>query len=71
MPALAQVDNIQDTARFHMWQQGGLIAAGGLILGVILVYLPRPQRAVVIAGCKAYILLTGRWNSNSGLFYMC
>ncbi|WP_133037872.1 TIGR04211 family SH3 domain-containing protein [Shewanella fodinae] len=42
--ALAQVDNIQDTARFHMWQQGGLIAAGGLILGVILVYLPRPQR---------------------------
>ncbi|MFQ6370711.1 TIGR04211 family SH3 domain-containing protein [Shewanella sp. YIC-542] len=42
--ALEKVANMQDNARFHMWQQGGLIAAGGLILGVILVYLPRPQR---------------------------
>ncbi|MDF0533131.1 TIGR04211 family SH3 domain-containing protein [Shewanella yunxiaonensis] len=42
--AIAKLENMQDNARFHMWQQGGLIAAGGLILGVILVYLPRPQR---------------------------
>jgi len=42
--AQAQLDSIRKNERFEMWQQGGFIAAGGLILGIILVYLPRPQR---------------------------
>lgn len=44
-------DNLKITAdssaqdeRFQLWREGGLIAAAGLIIGVILVYLPRPQR---------------------------
>jgi len=42
--AQAKLANIQSNERFQMWQQGGFIAAGGLLLGIILVYLPRPQR---------------------------
>lgn len=38
------VDRSAQDQHFELWRQGGLIAAGGLILGVILVYLPRPQR---------------------------
>ena len=42
--AKAKLANLQKNERFEMWQQGGLIAAGGLLLGIILVYLPKPQR---------------------------
>lgn len=38
------VDRSAQDARFELWREGGLIAAAGLIIGVILVYLPRPQR---------------------------
>ena len=38
------VDRSAQDARFALWREGGLIAAAGLIFGVILVYLPRPQR---------------------------
>jgi len=38
------VDRSAQDAQFALWREGGLIAAAGLILGVILVYLPRPQR---------------------------
>lgn len=42
--AIAKLKSMKDNERFRMWQEGGLIAALGLILGVILVYMPRPQR---------------------------
>lgn len=42
--AQAKLANMQNNERFEMWKQGGFIAAGGLILGMILVYLPRPRR---------------------------
>ncbi|WP_083758346.1 TIGR04211 family SH3 domain-containing protein [Shewanella halifaxensis] len=42
--AKAKLANIQKNERFEMWQQGGFIAIGGLLLGIILVYLPKPQR---------------------------
>ncbi|WP_198783605.1 TIGR04211 family SH3 domain-containing protein [Shewanella putrefaciens] len=38
------VDRSAQDAQFALWREGGLIAAAGLIIGVILVYLPRPQR---------------------------
>ena len=38
------VDRTAQDERFELWRQGGLIAGMGLILGIILVYLPRPQR---------------------------
>ncbi len=37
-------DTTAQEAQFTLWREGGLIAGAGLILGVILVYLPRPQR---------------------------
>lgn len=42
--AKATLADIQKNERFEMWKQGGFIAAGGLLLGMILVYLPKPQR---------------------------
>ncbi|MCL1137574.1 TIGR04211 family SH3 domain-containing protein [Shewanella pneumatophori] len=42
--AKATLANMQKNERFEMWKQGGFIAAGGLLLGIILVYLPKPQR---------------------------
>ena len=38
------VDRSAQEAQFALWREGGLIAAAGLVVGVILVYLPRPQR---------------------------
>jgi len=34
----------QDEQQFKMWQQGGMIAGFGALIGIILVYIPRPQR---------------------------
>ncbi|MGS0676047.1 TIGR04211 family SH3 domain-containing protein [Shewanella sp. 0m-4] len=42
--AKAKLASIQKNERFEMWKQGGFIAIGGLILGIVLVYLPKPQR---------------------------
>jgi len=42
--ATGELANIKDNERFQMWQEGGLIAALGLFMGIILVYLPRPRR---------------------------
>lgn len=42
--AQVKLASMQKNERFEMWKQGGFIAAGGLILGIIIVYLPRPQR---------------------------
>lgn len=38
------VDHSAQEAQFALWREGGMIAAAGLIVGIILVYLPRPQR---------------------------
>ncbi|MBW8183171.1 TIGR04211 family SH3 domain-containing protein [Shewanella nanhaiensis] len=42
--ATRELANIQKNERFQMWQEGGIIAAAGLLMGIILVYLPRPRR---------------------------
>lgn len=42
--ATHKLANIEKNERFQMWQEGGIIAAIGLLIGVILVYLPRPRR---------------------------
>lgn len=42
--AQAEAESLRDNERIRHWQEGGIIAAIGLFLGVILVYLPRPQR---------------------------
>lgn len=38
-----QVASVVDEQNFIMWQQGGMIAGLGALIGIILVYLPRPQ----------------------------
>lgn len=38
------VDHSAQETQFALWREGGIIAAAGLVVGVILVYLPRPQR---------------------------
>jgi len=35
--------NAED-ARYELWRQGGMIAGLGALVGMLLVYLPRPQR---------------------------
>ncbi|MEI6858923.1 MAG: TIGR04211 family SH3 domain-containing protein [Shewanella sp.] len=42
--ATHKLASIENNKRFQMWQEGGIIAAIGLLIGVILVYLPRPRR---------------------------
>lgn len=42
--ATAKLASIAKNERFEMWQQGSFIAFLGLVIGIILVYLPRPQR---------------------------
>lgn len=39
-----RVDTLSQSERFIWMQQGGMVAGAGLILGLILAYLPRPQR---------------------------
>jgi SH3 domain protein len=39
-----KVASVEDEQQFVMWQQGGMIAAIGALIGIFLVYLPRPQR---------------------------
>jgi SH3 domain protein len=42
--AKSEVKQVADNQRYYMWQQGGLIAGIGALIGIVLVYLPRPQR---------------------------
>tara|TARA_R110000796_G_scaffold27942_16_gene76827 strand:- start:11272 stop:11853 length:582 start_codon:yes stop_codon:yes gene_type:complete len=42
--AKSKVQQAADNQRYEMWQQGGLIAGIGALIGIVLVYLPRPQR---------------------------
>lgn len=42
--AKSTVQQIADNQRYQMWQQGGLIAGIGALIGMLLVYLPRPQQ---------------------------
>lgn len=42
--AKAELANMVDDQNYDMWRQGGMIAGFGLILGLIVAYLPRPQR---------------------------
>lgn len=42
--AIKELNAIQDNAQSRMWQQGALIAGLGALIGIFLVYLPRPQR---------------------------
>jgi SH3 domain protein len=39
-----KVASVEDDQKFEMWQQGGMIAGIGALIGIFLVYLPRPQR---------------------------
>ena len=41
--AQAKVDTTKQDQQYQMWQQGGIIAGIGALIGIILVYLPRPQ----------------------------
>lgn len=38
------LDTREDDARYRWWREGSYIAVGGLILGLILPWLPRPRR---------------------------
>jgi SH3 domain protein len=38
-----KVSSVEDEQQFVMWQQGGMIAGIGALIGIFLVYLPRPQ----------------------------
>lgn len=42
--ATRELAKIQNNERFEQLKQGGMIAGAGLILGVIIAYLPRPRR---------------------------
>ncbi|MCE9685589.1 TIGR04211 family SH3 domain-containing protein [Shewanella sp. AS16] len=42
--ATDKLANIARNERFNMWSQGVMIAGIGMIIGIFLVYLPRPQR---------------------------
>lgn len=42
--ALAKLARIQDNQTFTLWREGGIIAGIGALVGIILVYLPRPGR---------------------------
>ncbi|QYJ87930.1 TIGR04211 family SH3 domain-containing protein [Shewanella mesophila] len=42
--AVRELAQIQNNQRFEQLKQGGMIAGIGLILGVIIAYLPRPRR---------------------------
>jgi len=41
--AESKVQQEADNRRYQMWQQGGLIGGIGALMGMLLVYLPRPQ----------------------------
>ncbi|QSX35533.1 TIGR04211 family SH3 domain-containing protein [Shewanella avicenniae] len=41
--AQQQLTAIHDDAQYKMWREGGIIAAIGALIAVILVYLPRPR----------------------------
>ncbi len=42
--AANELNKLQNNEQYEMLQQGGLIAGAGLLMGVILAYLPRPRR---------------------------
>ncbi|WP_298772767.1 TIGR04211 family SH3 domain-containing protein [uncultured Shewanella sp.] len=42
--ANAKLDHIQANERFEMWKEGGIIAGIGALVGMILIYMPRPRR---------------------------
>lgn len=42
--ALNKLSSVQENERYVMWKEGGLIAGLGILVGIILVYIPRPQR---------------------------
>lgn len=42
--AIAKIQSAEEEKRYQFWKEGGLIAAVGALIGIILVYLPRPQR---------------------------
>ncbi|QDF68068.1 TIGR04211 family SH3 domain-containing protein [Shewanella sp. SNU WT4] len=40
----SELKQIKDSQEYKLWQEGALIAFVGLVLGIFLVYLPKPQR---------------------------
>ncbi|WP_170308327.1 TIGR04211 family SH3 domain-containing protein [Parashewanella tropica] len=40
----AQVTELKDDAKYQFWREGGMIAGIGLLIGLVLAYLPRPSR---------------------------
>ncbi len=42
--AVAELKAVKDNQQFTLWREGGIIAGIGALVGIILVYLPRPGR---------------------------
>ncbi|NRD75310.1 TIGR04211 family SH3 domain-containing protein [Shewanella sp. VB17] len=42
--ATHKLASIQHNERFEMWKEGAIIAGIGILVGIFLVYLPRPRR---------------------------
>ncbi len=42
--AASELSKLKNNEQYEMLQQGGMIAGAGLLVGVILAYLPRPRR---------------------------
>lgn len=42
--ALAKLASLSRDQDYEMWRQGGLIVGIGILLGIIITYLPKPQR---------------------------
>lgn len=42
--AVSQLRSIEKNERFQLWKEGGIIGGIGILVGIILVYLPRPRR---------------------------
>lgn len=42
--AKAELNSLLEDQDYEMWRQGGMIAGVGLLLGLLIAYLPRPQR---------------------------
>ncbi|WP_165905007.1 TIGR04211 family SH3 domain-containing protein [Parashewanella curva] len=39
-----QVNELNDDAKYQFWREGGMIAGIGLLIGLVIAYLPRPSR---------------------------
>ncbi|MCF1428303.1 MAG: TIGR04211 family SH3 domain-containing protein [Shewanella sp.] len=42
--ANTKLNSLLEDQDYEMWRQGGMIAGAGILLGLLIAYLPRPQR---------------------------